>query len=154
MRRWTRWLDRLLGGVVAACLGVSVLVVLWQVATRYLLDDPSPWTEELVRFLLVWLGLIGGAYATGRRQHLAIELVPSRLGARGRRRLEVFVRAVVGAFAALVLVFGGGRLVLSSFELGQRSAALGLPLGVVYLALPLSGAAILVFCLAGAEVDS
>lgn len=151
MTALARALDRLLGTAVAVCLGASVLVVLWQVATRYLLGDPSPWSEELVRYLLVWLGLLGGAYATGQRAHLAIELLPGRLGPRNRHRLDRTIRLAIGLFAAAVLVVGGGRLVHLSFALGQRSAALGLPLGVVYLALPAAGLATVVYCLAGAR---
>ena len=76
---------------------------------------------------------------TGEGRHLAIEAVAQRFGALGRARLGLAADAAVALFAATVLVFGGGRLVVLSFQLEQRSAALGIPLGVVYLVLPLSG---------------
>jgi TRAP-type C4-dicarboxylate transport system permease small subunit len=110
-----------------------VLVVLWQVATR-VGGSPSRWTEEATRYLLVWLGLLGGARAWLNRSHLAIGFA-----ALVRPRL---VELVVASFALVVLVGGGLRLVWLTTVLDQRSAALGLPLALVYLALPVAGALI------------
>ena len=133
--------DRTLEVTLAA---VMVLAVLWQVATRYLLRDPSSVTEELARFGLVWLGLLGASYGFGQRAHLAIELIPRT------RLLELIVAASVAAFAILVLVVGGLRLVYATLAVGQTSAALQIERGYVYLALPLSGALILFYTLEAA----
>jgi TRAP-type C4-dicarboxylate transport system permease small subunit len=79
-------------------------------------------------------------------------LLPGRLGPRGRARLGLAREAVVAVFALGVLVVGGARLVALSLELGQRSPALGLPLGWVYAVLPVSGALVLFHCgCSGAE---
>jgi TRAP-type C4-dicarboxylate transport system permease small subunit len=121
-----------------------VLAVLWQVATRYLLRDPSSLTEELARFGLVWLGLLGASYGFGQRAHLAIELIPRT------RVLELIVAVCVAAFAILVLVVGGLRLVSATLALGQTSAALQIERGYVYLVLPLSGALTLFYTLEAA----
>jgi TRAP-type C4-dicarboxylate transport system permease small subunit len=136
--------DRALEVTLAAVMAAMVLAVLWQVATRYLLRDPSSVTEELARFGLVWLGLLGASYGFGQRAHLAIELIPRT------RLLELIVAASVAAFAILVLVVGGLRLVYATLALGQTSAALQIERGYVYLALPLSGALILFYTLEAA----
>ena len=136
--------DRTLEVTLAAVMAAMVLTVLWQVATRYLLRDPSSVTEELARFGLVWLGLLGASYGFGQRAHLAIELIPRT------RFLELVVAASVAAFAILVLVVGGLRLVYATLALGQTSAALQIERGYVYLALPLSGALILFYTLEAA----
>ena len=136
--------DRALEVTLAAVMAAMVLAVLWQVATRYLLRDPSSVTEELARFGLVWLGLLGASYGFGQRAHLAIELIPRT------RLLELVVAASVAAFAILVLVVGGLRLVYATLALGQTSAALQIERGYVYLALPLSGALILFYTLEAA----
>lgn len=140
--------DRILGHLLATLLALAVVTVLWQVLSRYALGDPSSFTDELVRFLMVWLGLLGGAYALGRRLHLAIDLVPSRLGPAGRRRLESGVYGLIALFALAVMVYGGGRLVAITLALGQRSAALGLPLGYVYTVVPLAGLVTAIYALA------
>ena len=123
--------DRLLEGALAAILGGMVLVVSWQVVTRFLLRQPSSVTEELVRFGLVWLGLLGASYGFGQKAHLRIDLLP-----RGTK-LELVVHAAVAVFASLVLVAGGSRLVAITLALGQTSAALQIERGYVYVALPI-----------------
>lgn len=131
--------DRFLEGALAAILGGMVLVVSWQVLTRFLLRQPSSITEELVRFGLVWLALLGASYGFGQRAHLAIDLLP-----RGPK-LEFVVHAAVAVFASVVLVFGGWRLVDITLTLGQSSAALQVERGYVYVVLPLSGLLILFY---------
>ncbi len=131
--------DRVLGWVLAVLMGVSVINVLWQVFTRYVLANPSSFTEELARYLLIWIALLGAAYAVGRRMHLAIDALPSALTGRMRHFLGVLAQVLVALFALSVLVVGGIRLVSLTLTLGQTSAALHVPLGYVYLALPVSG---------------
>lgn len=140
--------DLLAGGLLALLMALAVLAVLWQVASRYLLAAPSAYTEELVRYLLVWIGLVGGAYAAGQKQHMAVDLLVVRFSPAARRRLERLAHALVMAFALLVMVYGGSRLVLLEAELGQRSAALGVDLAQVYLALPLGGLLLALYSLA------
>lgn len=135
----TSRLDKVLGWFLVAVMGVSVVNVLWQVFTRFVLSNPSSFTEELARYLLIWIGLVGGAYAVGQRLHLAIDLLPTRLTGRPAMWLAIVVELCVAAFALAVLVIGGVRLVQLTLSLGQTSAALGVPMGYVYLALPVSG---------------
>jgi len=147
--RWVRakeYVDLSLAWVLVVFMGASVLNVLWQVATRFLLGDPSPFTDELARYLLIWIGLLGGAYASGKQLHLAIDLLPLRLkGKKSGMVLTIVIKAVVFLFALFVLVLGGGRLVYIVLVLGQTSAALGVPLAYVYLVLPLSGVLIMYY---------
>jgi TRAP-type C4-dicarboxylate transport system permease small subunit len=134
-----RAVDRILEWLLIALMSMMVANVLWQVATRFLLRNPSSLTEEIARYLLVWVGILGGAYAVGKRIHLAIDLLPARLQGRRKAMLELFIEGCIFFFAALVLVIGGSGLVWLTLDLGQTSAALQIPLGFVYLVLPLSG---------------
>lgn len=132
-------IDRILGGVLAFLMGTMTLDVLWQVMSRYLLKAPSSFTDELARFLLVWIGVLGAAYVAGQDRHLAIDLLPSRLSGRRKKRLLVLIAALIVVFALAVMVVGGSRLVYVTLYLGQKSSALQVPLGYVYLILPISG---------------
>jgi TRAP-type C4-dicarboxylate transport system permease small subunit len=114
--------------------------VLWQVFTRFVLHNPSSYTEELSRYLLVWLGMLGGAYAVGKRLHLAIDLVPRMVTGRRRELLEILIQSCVFLFALFVVLIGGANLVNLTLTLRQVSAALQIQLGYVYSVLPLSGA--------------
>lgn len=140
-----RALDRTLAIALSTIMALLVLAVLWQVFTRFALRDAASWTEELARYLLIWLSLLGAAYATGSRLHLAVDLLPTRLRGGARRRLERVIDACVLLVAVAILGIGGSRLVWVTLVLGQDSPALGIPLGWVYLALPLSGVLIAVY---------
>lgn len=132
-------LERLLGGVICILMGAMVINVLWQVFTRFVLKQPSSFTEELARYMMIWVGLLGSAYAAGKKSHLALDLVTARLTGARKRTSEFFIHAAVLVFALAVMVGGGGRLVYIQLTLGQQSAALQWKLGYVYLAVPLAG---------------
>ncbi len=132
-------LDTALAWSLIFLMGLLVVDVLWQVFSRYVLSNPSSFTEELARFLLIWVGLLGAAYASGRHMHLAVDILPSKLEGRQRLWLEVFIQAVTLVFVLAVMVYGGSRLVWVTLYLGQMAAALQMPLGYVYVVIPLSG---------------
>lgn len=137
-----RIVDKSLAWFLVALMALAIVNVLWQVFTRWALNDPSSWTEELARYLLIWIGLIGAGYAAGKKLHLAIDLLPSALHGRRRRVLEFLIDVIVLLFAVFAMVIGGIRLMSLTLLMDQTSAALGVRLGYVYLAIPLSGAVI------------
>lgn len=137
--------DVALGWALVVLMGVSVVNVLWQVFTRFVLDNPSSFTDELARYLLIWVSLFGAAYASGKRMHLAIDLLAMRLTGNASHWHGLFIELCIGLFALFVMIVGGWQLVSLSFLLGQTSAAMKIPLGFVYLALPASGALILFY---------
>jgi len=138
-------LNRFLGIFLAFLMALMTLDVLWGVFTRYVAGSQSSWTEELARFLLIWIGLLGAAYAAGQRMHLAIDLLPRRLDKAGRRRLQVVINVLVITFAATVMVVGGFRYVYLTLTLGQTSPALQIPMGYVYLIVPISGLLVILY---------
>lgn len=139
LQRLKSSIDTWLGWVLVVLMAVSVVNVLWQVFTRYILGAPSTFTQELASYLLIWIGLLGASYAVGRRAHLALDLLPQRLSGRRKRLLDLVIMACVVIFAFSAMIVGGLRLVYIQLKLGQTSPTLGIPLGYVYLVLPLSG---------------
>jgi TRAP-type C4-dicarboxylate transport system permease small subunit len=131
--------DTALAWAVVALMGLSVVNVLWQVFTRFVLGDPSAFTDELARILLIWVGLLGAAYAAGQRMHLAIDLLPGALAGRRRRLLGLVIQGSVLVFALGTMVYGGANLVRLTVLLEQRTAALGVSLGAIYSVLPIAG---------------
>ena len=132
-------IDHYLRQFLVFLMAVMVVNVLWQVASRYILNDPSAFTDELARYLLIWLGLLGAAYYTGQNQHLALNILENKLESASKAKLKLFINLLIFLFGLSVLVVGGTRLVYISFHLGQSSSALRVPLGYVYLVVPLSG---------------
>nr|WP_246139718.1 TRAP transporter small permease [Parahaliea aestuarii] len=141
-------LDKLFRVLLAALMALLVVSVTWQILSRYLLAVPSSWTEELARFLLVWIGILGAAYAYKVKMHLGIDLLAQSLRGRKAFLLELLVNSVVVVFAVAVMVVGGSKLVAMTWELNQISPALGIPMAFVYTVVPLSGALV---CLYAAE---
>lgn len=138
-------IDKLLEKFVAAIMAILVVDVLWQVISRYVLSSPSSFTDELAGFLLIWVGLFGAAYVAGKNEHLAIDLMLQRSGPARRKFLEIFITICIVIFAFSVLVVGGSWLVYTRFALEVKSAALEIPLGYVYIVLPISGLLIVFF---------
>lgn len=132
-------LDKTLELLATVSMAVLVLDVVWQVFTRYVLKNPSSWTEELATFLMIWVGMLGASVALNRGAHLGIDYFVSKLSARKGLFVSLFVFAVTALFSLLVLVAGGIELVVRILATQQVSPALGLKMGYVYLALPISG---------------
>ncbi len=144
-------LARVVDGVLRTALVVLVVMlvisVAWQVLSRYLLANPASWTEELARFLLIWIGMLGASYAFRQKAHLGLELLPAKLSGVSARILKFFTLAVIALFAVTVLIAGGVNLVSLTWELRQYSPVLGMPIAWVYSVIPLTGVVIVFYCL-------
>lgn len=138
-------LDSTLYWLLVTLMAVMVLNVLWQVGSRFILRSPSSFTDELARFLLIWVSLLGASYVTGKKMHLAIDILPSKLEGKKQRNLNVLINVLVAVFALFAMVWGGINLVYITLTLNQTSAALNVPLGYVYLVVPLSGLIIIYY---------
>lgn len=137
--------DNILGKILVLIMAAMVLNVVWQVFSRYILSTPSFFTDELARYLMIWVGVLGAAFVSGKGMHVAITILPTRLGEQTQKRLASLVALIILLFALFVMVIGGGRLVYISYLLGQKSPALQIPLSAVYLAIPLSGLLIIYY---------
>lgn len=138
-------LDKFTANLLIFLMAMMTINVVWQVVSRYLLGTPSSWTEELARFILIWVGLLGAAYVVGQKKHLAITLLPSKLSEIRRIKLQRLIALLIIAFVFVAFVIGGSNLVYMTFDLEQNSPALGIPLGVVYGVVPLSGLIIILY---------
>ncbi len=132
-------IDKVIGNFLVLLMIIMTLDVLWGVFTRYIMGSQASWSEELARFLLIWIGILGAGFAAGQRVHLAIDLLSPQLSPGGQRSLSTFINLLIIAFALFVMVIGGGRLIYISQILGQLSPALQLPMAVVYAVIPISG---------------
>ena len=139
---WTsikKALDRFLEAIVTVSMAVLVIDVTWQVITRFILKNPSSWTEELATYLMIWVGLLGAAVALNYRDHLGIDYFVGKLAEVKRLWTEIFVNVCIIFFSVFVMFFGGLKLVSITFYYGQLSPAMKLPMGYVYLAVPVAG---------------
>jgi len=142
-------LDRSLELLVIVVMVVLVVDVLWQVFTRFILKDPSTWTEELAIFMLIWVSLLGAAVALNRSAHLGIDYFVGKLPPRKRLYTEIFAFLCIVLFSFTVMILGGVELVTTTLRLEQLSPALGIRVGYVYLAIPISGFFLVLYSVIG-----
>ena len=147
MRALRNGLTRILEFAVTVIVAVLVLDVLWGVCSRFVLGEPSAWTEELATFLLIWVALLGSAVGFSRQKHLGVDYFVNQLHPDARRLMAIVVQGLVAAFAASAMVWGGYILVSETLKAGQLTPALGIRMGMVYLAVPISGLFIVLFAI-------
>lgn len=138
-------IDKIIEIMCTVIMGYMVLAVCWQVITRFILKNPSTLTEEILRYLLVWTTMVGGAYAYGRRKHLSINILTKKLPRNGQKILDIVIQAVIILFSVIVMIMGGMRLVSTTSN--QISAALRLPMPYVYASVVVGGVLIIFYSL-------
>lgn len=136
-------LDRLLEVVCCLVLAMMVAVSCWQVISRYIVGQPSTITEELLRFSLVWLSMLGMAYVAGKQQHISLTILVDKVSPQVRHLWMIILQLTFIAFSTWILIIGG--LKISAISMLQISPALGIPMGQVYYALPIAGVLIIVY---------
>jgi TRAP-type C4-dicarboxylate transport system permease small subunit len=142
-------LDQTLEILIMVSMAVLVIDVSWQVFTRLVLKNPSTGTEELAVFMIIWVALLGSAVALSRGAHLGIDYLVNKLSIRKKIFTEIFVFLCIAMFSLCVMVIGGMDLVISTLNLGQISPALGVKIGYVYLAVPISGFFLMLYSIIG-----
>lgn len=147
MKKLCRSLDRVLVVLLVALFAALVLMVVWQVLSRYALNSPSAFTEEAARYLMIWVSLLGASYVFRMRLHIGLDLLTRKLTGSNKRIVEVAALTAAVLFALLILLVGGVRLVELTWSLDQVSAVLGIRMALVYLVIPLSGGFILLYTL-------
>lgn len=132
-----RGLDRVLKAASVVLFALLVLVVVWQVFSRQVLNSPSAWTEEAARYTFVWVGLFATALVFSEGGHIAVDFVVGKFAPVAQKVVAVGVQLSIIFFALVVLVYGGIRA--SSGAWGQSLSALPTQVGVMYLAMPITG---------------
>lgn len=130
-------LNKVIEYILAALVLLMVAGCFWQIFTRFVLSNPSQWTEELLRYALIWLTMIGVPYAYGKEQHLAIGLLTNHFTKKESLLDKIFIEIVVLLLSVFVMVAGGYMVVANAA--GQVSPALQIPMEFYYLGVPLCG---------------
>lgn len=138
MKQLRRYLNFALNALAGGSFLAMVLLTCWQVLTRYILRNPSTWSEEMVSYLFAWMSLFGASLVVGERGHMNIPILVERLHDRARKFFTIFGEIVACIFSGVILVYGG--IQITSLAMGQMTSSLGVPIGIFYVVLPLSGA--------------
>lgn len=131
------WMDKILSIACAVLLTFMTVLVLIQVFSRYILNSPVAFTEELVRYSLIWTGFIGAAYAFSTREHMSLTLIRDKFTGKAHTALLVVIDGLILLMAIFVFTIGGFKLAVSVSR--EFSALLGIPRSLVYSIAPISG---------------
>jgi len=137
--------NKILEWFMISIFALLVLDVLFQVFSRYILGTSFTWTEELARFSLIWMTVIGAAYLNAKKEHLSMDFLYDKLSEANKRKASLLIEFFVFLFALIVMVIGGLNLVYTTLHLEQLSGTLRIPLGYVYAVMPFSGLLIMCF---------
>jgi TRAP-type transport system small permease protein len=138
IRRLTWGIERVL---ILLSIAIAVVVFL-QVVFRYVLRQPLFWSEELPRYLLIWMSFLAAAVAQKQDAHINITLCLAPLAPRARRILQLLTNGIVLGFLG-ILVYSGG--LVTNITAHHRSTALQLPMGFVYAALPVGACLMMLY---------
>lgn len=133
-------LDKILDDVMRCLMAISMLSLVvggfWQIFTRWILKDPSTFTEEFMRYMLIWASMLGSAYCFYKDKHLTLDLFKRRAKGAVSLVLNVFIEAMILFFVIYVFVYGGGRMAINATN---YSPVMQIPFKVLYMILPVSG---------------
>ncbi|ESC18296.1 trap dicarboxylate transporter, dctq subunit [Salmonella enterica subsp. enterica serovar Agona str. 0322] len=110
MNTFRKGLDLLLGAICCLVLAIMVGIACWQVVSRYILGVPSTLTEEMLRFLLVWVSMLGMAFVAGQKQHISLTLLLDKVSPTIRGWWDIILQVIFIAFSIWVLIIGGLKI--------------------------------------------
>ncbi|MDY2628786.1 MAG: TRAP transporter small permease [Lachnospiraceae bacterium] len=131
---------------IALCVFIFALMVVvgtYQIASRYFFNSPSTVSEELLTYSFTWMALLAAAYVFGKRDHMRMGFLADKLAGAPRLVLEIAIECLVIVLAGGIMVYGGFNIM--QLTMTQITASLGIPMGVVYTVLPLSGVLIVIY---------
>ena len=137
MNTFRDWITKILNGLAGISFLAMVILTCWQELTRYVLKNPSTWSEELVGYLFAWMSLLGASIVTSERGHMNIPIIVEKFSASVQKALLCFGELIAFLFSAVILVFGGVQI--TTLAMGQMTSSLGVPIGIFYIVLPLCG---------------
>lgn len=137
MKTLRNMLTKLLHVLAGVSFIAMVVLTCWQVFTRYVLQNPSSWSEELVSYLFAWASLLGASLVTGERGHMNIPILVEKMQPSMQKALGIFGELVAFAFSLIILVYGGVQI--TRLAMGQMTSSLGVAVGVFYVVMPLCG---------------
>ena len=137
MKKITKIYDSLEAFVLVLALAFSTLLIFVQVIFRYVLNDSITWSEELARYIFIWMIWLGTSVSMKQKEHIRMDMLMNAVHGKGKLVLDLVSGIIMLAFC-IFLVKYGWDLVASMMSRGNKSVALRLPMWIVYSSLPFS----------------
>ncbi len=136
-------LNKVLGGINVFLFAFMVVIGTYQILVRYLFNKPSTVSEELMTYSFSWMALFAAAYVFGKREHMRMGFLVDKLQTSTKRVLDIIIEVIIFAFAVVVMLYGGVQI--TSLTMTQKTASLGIPMGYIYMIIPICGILIIVY---------
>ena len=135
--------DVVLSSACAVIFAAMVVIGTYQIVTRFIFKNPSTVSEELLTYSFTWMALLASALVFRKRDHMRMGFVADKLGKGGQKVLNIFSELLIMLLAGSVMIYGG--VTIMDLTMTQSTASLGIPMGVVYTIIPLSGCLIVLY---------
>lgn len=143
MEKLLKGLNKLLYGISVSAMIAMLLIIFLQVIMRYCFNHTFEWSEELARFLFVWVVFLGSALIMGEGGHLAVQLLPKKFeGTIVGNVMALFINACSYAFILLLLIQGSKMTSIMTF---QTAPGLGISMSWVYVVIPVSASLMMLY---------
>ena len=116
---------------------IMVVLILWQVFTRFVLKIPATFTDETVRFLMIWTCLLGSSLAFGYKKHINVTILVDRMPSYLKNITQLLFYFVVIIISVFILIIGGIKIM--NIAMIQKASVTQIPMGYVYSVIPISG---------------
>ena len=136
MKKVEKVLDTVMRFLMALAMLTLLVFGTWQIFTRWVLGNPSTFTDELLRYVLIIAGFIGSAYCFYRDEHLALTLVTDKAKGPFKLVLDIFIEICILFFVIYVFIFGGFKLANTATNV---SSVMHIPMKTLYMVEPICG---------------
>lgn len=148
LRTYLRFIDRLnkvMGYLLTLLLAVMTAIIFWQVFSRFVVGSSLSWSEELSRFLMIFMILIGSSIALRKNELIAVEILLEKVENLSKKVVVITIHVISIVFFLILIKYGSSMA--QSFS-NQFAPGLGVSMKYIYLALPLGGVLLLLNSLA------
>lgn len=141
-------LMKILGVCIVFLFVMMTVIGTYQIVTRYFFNKPSTVSEELLTYTFTWMALLASAFVFGKRDHMRMGFLADKVKGNAKKWLEVSIDGLTFLLAAVVMVYGG--ISITRLTMIQTTASLRIPMGYIYMIVPVAGVLIMIFSLVNA----
>jgi len=133
------FIEKLIRSILSLLLILLVVIATWQVISRYVLNDPAQFTDEALRFIMIWMTFISAPYAFGiTDKHMSLNIIKNKFSGKKRFTLELLNSCIIIVFIVYIFIYGGIKFI--GIGIGNYSDSMQIPLTYVYSIMPICGA--------------
>ena len=136
-------MDKTVSTICIILFALMVVIGCYQIIARFIFNNPSTISEELLTYTFAWMAMFASAYVFGKHDHMRMTFIVDKLAKEKRKIIEIGIELLIIVFAVVVLIYGG--FTIMGLTMTQKTASLGVMMGVVYSVVPICGILISIY---------